>query len=148
MMNDEEKFDIARLMHHTVKKPKSQEYYDLHVYKKCIDLLKQLLASTQKSPNYVKFGMIQDLQKELLNIASEICYAANSKQNKVNFLKNAYKQAKHLQVCVRVLLDINAITKKGFYAISTLSEDVVRQLQGWLKSEINKQKAETSQNPQ
>lgn len=66
------------------------------------------------------------MQRELLNIAAEICYAANTNTKKVDFIKSAYKQAKHLQICIRVLLDINAVTKKGFYAISTLSEDIVR----------------------
>ena len=121
------------------KESKSKEFYNLPVYKKCVELNRQLAASTQKTPNNVKFGIVKDIHAKLVDIMAIISFASlTNRDKKVGFLKQALKEVKKTQIYIRILFDIRAITKNGFAAVSSLSEDLMRQLTGWLKSEISK----------
>lgn len=116
-------------------KSKTKEYFALPVYKKAVDLIKQLTNSTQKTPNFIKIGILKDTQTDIINIIYYIQQAANSK-DKQEFIKQAYTLSKKVQINIRIFYDLGFMSKGGFAATSSLSEDLVRQLYGWLNKNL------------
>ena len=118
------------------KATKQKEYYSLPVYKKAVDLVRQLQNSTQKAPNYIKIGLIKDEIEKLLRAIYLICEAASTsdKQYKYNSIIEAYQIAKEIKIWNRLLLDLRLISNTGYPIVSSYSEDLNRQLHGWAES--------------
>lgn len=55
-------------------------------------------------------------------------------------LQEAVDLALEVQIIIRVLVDINAITKKDFSIITKFSESLLRQMIGWAAAENKKEK--------
>ena len=118
------------------KATKQKEYYSLPVYKKAVDLVRQLQNSTQKAPNHIKIGLIKDEIEKLLRAIYLICEAASTsdKQYKYNSIMEAYQIAKEIKIWNRLLLDLRLISNTGYPIVSSYSEDLNRQLHGWAES--------------
>lgn len=114
------------------KEPKA--YFQFPVYKKEISLIKQLYASTQKTPKSLKYGLVKDIETEIIQSIHLIRQAADT-SDKVELINQAYEKAKYVQTMIRVIDDLRGFSPRGFAVLSSLSEDVVRQLAGWYKSQ-------------
>ena len=60
-------------------------------------------------------------------------------------LQEAVDLALEVQIIIRVLVDVNAITKKDFALITKFSESLLRQMIGWAASENKKGKSDDEQ---
>ena len=110
------------------------EFYTLPVYKACMELERQLSASTQKTPRILKYGKVDTLHRELIDLIVTVAFASEYDNDRKNFIKEALDRMKRFKIQVRILLDLRAITQKGFAAIVKTEENVSRQLHGWLNS--------------
>ena len=110
------------------------EFYTLPVYKACMELERQFGASTQKTPRILKYGKVDTLHRELIDLIVTIAFASEYDNNRKTFIKEALDRMKRFKIQVRILLDLRAVTQKGFAAIVKTEEDVSRQLHGWLNS--------------
>lgn len=121
------------------KKGEPRQYYCLPIYKACIDLIRQIYSSTQKAPNHVRFGLVNDSIKELIQVIHKIRIVSNSSDmvNKCSLLEEIVYILEEVQILIRALYEIRAISQKGFVIVSSKSEDCIRQAQGWLKSQQN-----------
>lgn len=115
---------------------KNKDFYQLPVYKAGIDLIKQLWNSTQKAPAIARTGLLKDTEEDIIQIIYNIKEAASCADKK-EILGQTLKIAKQVQVAIRIYFDLGFITKKGFAVVSSKSEDVVRQLNGWFNKYNN-----------
>ena len=113
-----------------VEATKNKNFYQLPVYKAGIDLIKQLWNSTQKAPAIARTGLLKDTEEDIIQIVYNIKEAAN-RADKKEILSQTLEIAKQVQVAIRIYFDLGFITRKGFAVVSSKSEDVVRQLNGW-----------------
>ena len=61
-------------------------------------------------------------------------YKSSVCTDKTDILTETLLLAKHIQLEIRIYFDLGFLSKNGFAIISSKSEDIVRQLNGWLKS--------------
>lgn len=108
------------------------EFYTLPVYKACMELERQFSASTQKTPRILKYGKVDTLHRELIDLIVTVAFASEYDNDRKTFIKEALDRMKRFKIQVRILLDLRAVTQKGFAAIVKTEEDVSRQLHGWL----------------
>lgn len=118
------------------------EFHTLPVYKAAIELERQFSASTQKTPRRLKYGKVDTLHRDLVELIVTVAFAAEYDGDRKGFVKEALDRMKRFKIQVRVLLDLGAMTGKGFAAVVLAEENVSRQLQGWLHSIENKEKKE------
>ena len=112
---------------------KNKDYFRLPVYKASVDLIKQFWNSTQKSPMTAKLGLLKDTEQEMIQMIYNI-YKSAICVDKIDTLTKTLLLAKHIQLELRIYFDLGFLSKNGFTIVSSKSEDVVRQLTGWLKS--------------
>ena len=110
------------------------EFHTLPVYKAAIELERQFSASTQKTPRILKYGKVDTLHRELIDLIVTVSFASEYDNDRKTFIKEALDRMKRFKIQVRILLDLRAVTQKGFAAIVKTEEDVSRQLHGWLNS--------------
>ena len=116
------------------------ESHQLPVYNKARLLYLQLERSTQKVPLNMKRGKIAEIEGKVFDLMCDISDANEQEKDKrarLEYISQAIKRLHKVKVMVRVLYDLNVITKKGFGAIVLAEENVARQLAGWEKSTIS-----------
>lgn len=110
------------------------EFHTFPVYKASIELERQFSASTQKTPRILKYGKVDALHRDLVELIVTVAFASEFNSDRKTFIEEALDRMKRFKIQVRILLDLQAITQRGFAAIVKAEEDVSRQLQGWLES--------------
>ena len=109
-------------------------FYSLPVYKKALELERQLTLSTRKVPRDVKYERVNSMHETTLRIIEDVAFANEFAASRVEHINRALCELNGLIIRVRILLDLQYITKKGFAAIARCEENVVRQLTGWRNS--------------
>lgn len=116
------------------------ESHLLPVYNKARLLYIQFERSTQKAPLNMKRSKIAEIECAIVELMCDISDANEQERDKrarLEYISRAIKRLHRVKVLVRVLYDLNVITKKGFGAIALAEENVARQLAGWEKSTIS-----------
>lgn len=111
-------------------------YFQIKIYKSTLDLERQFCLSTQKTKRILKYGKIDLMHQDILDLLVDIAFAniSDTPADRLFYLQKCGKIVDTLKIQFRVLLDIHAITSKGYAVISNSLEDVSRQLVGWTTS--------------
>lgn len=112
----------------------NDKFSSLHVYKAALDLEKQLCNSTQKTKRVLKYGKVDSIHNDILELIVLIAYSNEFIEERLQYLEEAIDLMKRIMIQFRILLDVNGVSKSGYAALISLAENVVRQLIGWLNS--------------
>ena len=111
------------------------------VYNKTRLLLLQFRASTQKSQRSMKYGIVADIERMMMNVMAKIAFANDELQNsreRIELLWTAQRIMHKVCVYTRIVKEVGGMKENGYDAVSDLEDDVLRQLELWRKSENNK----------
>jgi len=75
----------------------------------------------------------ESLKKETIDLLILI-YRVNTRQDKSTVLQEAKERIEVIRLLIRLMKDLHQISIKNFVAISTIVEEVSKQLTGWHKS--------------
>lgn len=109
-------------------------FSQLPLYKSALDLERQLAQSTQKTRRSLKYTEVARVQDEVIKLITDIAFASEFLENRKQLIEKSLRTIKEIKIRLRILLDLGAITKNGYSAITIHEEDIDRQLKGWLKS--------------
>lgn len=115
------------------------EFWELPVYKAAVDLEKQFSASTKNTPRILKYGKIDEIHGEIIDLLVKISFSHVLVQDRIKFIEESLDLMRKVKIQIRILFDIRALSAKGFGALVLCEENVSRQLSGWLNSEKRKQ---------
>lgn len=108
-------------------------YEKIPVYSTSYDCLKECLFRFRNVPTIYKF-MSKDVCQKLLRVI--VCIAhAKLGLNRQAVLQEATDLALEIQISVRALEAVNAISLNDYEIISHQTDSLVRQMLGWAKSE-------------
>ncbi|MGN0309178.1 MAG: four helix bundle protein [Bacteroides sp.] len=116
------------------------EQFKLPVYKAAIDLEKQFVLSTQKTPRRIKYTMVDYVYKSILDMPVYIAFANEYGGERLQWVEKAVRKMNDVKIHLRVMLDVWAINEHQFAVIMEKQENLSRQLYGWMKSLRNQQK--------
>lgn len=116
------------------------EHFKLPVYKAAIDLEKQFVLSTQKTPRRIKYTMVDSIYKSIIDMPVYIAFANNYGDERLQWVEKAVRTMNDVKIHLRVMLDVRAINEHQFSVIMEKQENLSRQLNGWMKSLMKKQK--------
>lgn len=108
-------------------------YEKIPVFKTAYDCLKECSYRFRNVPKIYKF-LSKDICQKLLRLIVCIAHAKlNLESHKA--LQEATDLAFEIQLSIRVLENVKAITIKDYAILSHLTDSLVRQMLGWAKSE-------------
>lgn len=116
------------------------EHFKLPVYKAAIDLEKQFVLSTQKTPRRIKYTMVDSIYKSILQIPIDIAFANEYGAERVQWVDKAVRAMQDVKIHLRVMLDVRAINEHQYAVIMEKQENLSRQLNGWQKSLVKREK--------
>lgn len=115
------------------------DYYSLSVYNTCRRLYRQIEMSTQKVAREVRIVSIAEAKRWVEQIMENIAFANDAfetKERRIRFIRQAIAILQRLEIRVRIFFDLGFLREKGFAAIMNLEGSVMRQLEGWEKSQV------------
>ena len=112
---------------------KMKLHSDLPVYKSTYDLLLGIFEFTKSFSKEYKYTVGESLKKETIDLLILI-YRVNTRQDKSTVLQEAKERIEVIRLLIRLMKDLHQISIKNFVAISTIVEEVSKQLTGWHKS--------------
>ena len=116
-------------------------YEMVPVYKTALDCLKECSVRFRNVPSDFR-NIAREIRQSLARFIANIAKLRLSLSKK-EALEEATDIAIEIQVNIRVLNEIHAITPKDYAMICRYSDSMVRQMVGWMKSE-NKSNKESS----
>lgn len=110
------------------------DFHSLPVYKEAIELERQFSASTQKAKKALKYGKIDMLHREIVDFIVKVAFACDYECDRITLIDESLEMMRRIKIQMRILLDLGAMTKKGFASVVLIEENLSRQLQGWKNS--------------
>ena len=107
-------------------------YYDLPVYKTCYELYLKFVTARRILPREERYTIAQELDRAMVETLV-LLQRINSTREKVPLIVRARQLIAEIQIRIRVLRDIKALSIKVFTELFDLSENVSKQLTSWQK---------------
>lgn len=111
-------------------------YKDLLVWKKAIQLVKQVYLITDKFPASEKFGLVNQLRRASVSIPSNIAegYGRRSSKERRQFIALARGSASEVETQLIIAKELDFVTDKEFEETENLLTEVLKMLAGLSKS--------------
>lgn len=113
------------------------------VYHRARLLLLQYQASTAKAPRTIKYGLVAETERLIMEVMVNIAFAdeeLNGSKERLAFIEDAQRAMRRVCIVARVISDSGGMRDSGFHAVCNLEADVIRQLQLWKSSELHNKK--------
>ena len=107
-------------------------YNHLPVFQLAYAMTLEVHRATDQFPRAYKYGLGQKL-KEIISDLLDCIVAANSKKDKTEILEEARLKLERLRIHVRLASDLKILGLTRYEAFSRTSEEIARQLSGWLE---------------
>ena len=107
-------------------------YFDLPVYKTCYELYLKFVKVRHTLPREERYTIAQELDRAIVETLVML-QRINSTREKVPLIVKARQLMAEIQVRIRVLRDIKALSIKSYTELFDLSENVSKQLTSWQK---------------
>ena len=105
-------------------------YYDLPVYKTGYELYLNFVKVRRTLPREERYTLGQELDRAMVELLVMV-QRINSTREKIPLIARARQLAVEIQVRIRVLRDVQALSIKAFTGLFDLSESVSKQLASW-----------------
>lgn len=118
---------------------KQFSFEKLIVWQKSKDLAVNIYKITNKFPNEERFGLISQMRRCSVSVASNIAEGTgrNSKKDKARFTEIAYASLMELINQLIIAYDLNFITKDQYEVTRKDIEEIGRMLNALRKSQLN-----------
>lgn len=116
------------------------QYYHLNIYKTALELLVTITNVTSKFDRNYRFTLGEKLQEANIEFISLI-YEANSQTDIDRRLQTIGQLSNCLQkinIYIRLSCEVKTITKEKYAQLTKYTQDIERQLNGWLNYTNNK----------
>ena len=115
---------------------KIRSHEDLEVWKEAIELASETYRVTLKFPNDEKFGLVSQMRRAAVSIASNIAEGAARQSSKefVQFLYIASGSVSELMTQITIALKISHGDQQELNQLMQSSDKVARMLRGLIKS--------------
>lgn len=113
---------------------------NLDVWKRSLQLAKSIYETTQNFPNNEQYGIVAQMRRAAMSIASNIAEGAarNSKKEFLQFLNVAQGSASELDTQVELAKELGYIDHNTYQSIMTEITVISKQLYGLAKTVKNK----------
>jgi|SRR3989344_356406 len=111
-------------------------YKDLQVWRKSIQLVKEIYLITEKFPQSEKFGLVDQLRRAAISIPSNIAegYGRNSPKERAQFISLARGSAAEVEAQLTVSRELGFVTSLDSTKAEQLVTEVLKMLTGLRKS--------------
>ena len=111
---------------------KAQNYKDLVVWQKGIDLAKGIYRLTRKFPREEKFGLVSQMRRAAVSIPSNIAegQARHTTGEFIQFISHAEGSVAELETQLILSVELGFIAKETSSSESILVDDIRRMLNG------------------
>ncbi|WP_298507340.1 four helix bundle protein [uncultured Kordia sp.] len=118
---------------------KQFSFEKLNVWQKSKDLSVNLYKITEKFPDTERFGLISQIRRCSISVASNIAEGTgrNSPKDKARFTEIAYASLMELLNQFIITYDLNLITKDQYESTRKDIEEISRMLNALRKSQLN-----------
>jgi len=106
------------------------KFKELKVWQKSVDLATEIYKMTSSYPNEEKFGLISQMRRCVVSIASNIAEGAgrNTKKDFSNFLSIAYGSCCELNTQLIISYNLNYIHQERFKEIEEDTEEIQKMI--------------------
>ena len=117
-----------------------EDYRDLIVWQKSMDLVKEIYLQTGKLPNCEMFGLTNQMRRAAVSIPSNIAegYGRHSANEYVRFLNIARGSKNELETQLQICVMLGYLQHEDALAASALCKEVSRMINALLKTITNK----------
>jgi four helix bundle protein len=118
---------------------KQFSFEKLHVWQKSKNLAVNIYKITEKFPSGERFGLISQMKRCSVSVASNIAEGTgrNSNKDKARFTEIAYASLMELVNQLIIANDLNFIEKEQYKSIRKDIEEISRMLNALRKSQLN-----------
>ncbi len=111
-------------------------YKDLQVWQKAVEFVKTVYSITKKFPEDEKFGLVNQMRRAAVSIASNIAEgkARNTDKEFLNFLYIARGSAAEVETQIFIAKGLEFIDEKTYKEAATECEGVGKLINGMIKA--------------
>lgn len=105
-----------------------QSYKDLIVWQKSIELVVEIYKLTESFPGEEKFGLVSQMRRSAVSIASNIAegYGRKNKKENAHFVNIAYASGLELETQIIISKKLNILSIDQWGLASKLLDEVLR----------------------
>lgn len=107
---------------------------ELPIYKTTYDLYLRAMIAIKNFPKSYRYNLGDRLQNELIELLSFVINAQVVKSDRAIFLGKIIEKIQVIELLFRTCKDLQLINVKRFSETVELSDNILRQARGWLKS--------------
>ncbi len=113
-----------------------KSFKDILVWNKAYSLVLEIYKLTKRFPQEEKFGLTQQMRRSAVSIIANIAEGNKRKSDKDfgHFLNIAEGSLEELKCYLILSKDLNYLTEKDFENLFSISEEIGRMLQGFIKA--------------
>lgn len=114
-----------------------KQFQELPVFVQSHELTLEMYKLTQTFPSEEKYGLSSQIKRCASSVPANIVEGLhrNTKKELIVFLYNARGSAGELKYHILLAKDLSYINNQKYNVLDTKISDVIRQLNGWIKSE-------------
>ena len=112
------------------------QYKHLPIYKTTYELLTLITKRTKDYPRDFKYSLGDKIRNECVDLVVLI-YKANSIKNRNELIETINERLNLIELLLRLSKDMRLLSVQGFAEIVELTDSLMRQANGWLKSQAN-----------
>lgn len=108
-------------------------YRGLKVYRKSIDLVKQVYVLLKKFPCEEQYALCDQLRRSIISVPSNIAegMGRSSGKDRAHFVEISYGSLMEANCQLEVAMNLEYITKDEFYNLDKEIEEIARMLSGF-----------------
>lgn len=110
------------------------QYQHLPIYKTTYELLQQVSRVVKSFPRDFKHSLGSKLRDEVVDLVLFIYKANSFIQERAKYVSLIVERMQVVELLVRLSKDLRLMSIKQFSEVVSLTDSVVRQAQGWLKT--------------
>ncbi|MCX6740896.1 MAG: four helix bundle protein [Candidatus Parcubacteria bacterium] len=117
---------------------KIKTFQDLKVWRKAHELTLAIYKNTEKFPNSELYGLISQIRRAAVSVASNIVegFERKSAKDSLHFYNIADGSLEELRYQLLLARDLNYLNNAIYQKIIILAEEVSKMLNGWIKSQL------------
>lgn len=112
---------------------KPKHYSDQPVYVRSYTLLKELTTCYSRIPRDLRYTLGSRMLEAMTDEVMNVSHAFKRQKGKVAFISDAMVKLEEVQVYLRLLKDVGAISTKFFLHTLPITTDVATQLSAWYR---------------
>ncbi|OGF31680.1 four helix bundle protein [Candidatus Falkowbacteria bacterium RIFOXYD2_FULL_35_9] len=117
---------------------KIESFRDIIAWQKAHRLVVNIYEITEKFPDSEKFGLVSQMRRASVSVASNIVegFARKNIKESLNFYNFAHASLEELKYQILISNDIKLINNKVNSVLVELSEEAGKTLHGWIRSQL------------